>query len=57
MYIECYNAETNQYLRKITEQELFEQCGKDQRMYDDFIRHIKKHPYAKPLKEIWKLFE
>ena len=57
MYIKCYDAETNQFIKTITEDELFEQCGKDQRMYDDFIRHVKSHPYAKPFHEIWKLYE
>ena len=57
MYIECYDDESNQFIKKITEEELFNLCGKDQRMYDDFIRHVKSHPYVKPLKEMWKLVE
>jgi hypothetical protein len=53
MRIIVYMAEDNSFKEIITEEELFEKCGKDKRMFDDFVRHIKTHPYAKPLDEYW----
>lgn len=57
MYITVKNSETLQPIKIISEEELFDMCGKDKRMYDDYIRHLKNHPYVKPLHEIWKIIE
>ena len=53
MHIDIHEPEEMKFIKRISEEELFEQCGRDQRMFEDFIRHIKLHPYAKPLDEYW----
>lgn len=57
MNIIVTNAETKQYIKNISEEQLFDMCGKDQRMYDDYIKYISTHNYIKNLNEIWKIIE
>ena len=57
MEIIVTNSETNQYIRTITEEEFFEMCGNDQRMFDDYINKLRKNPNVKKKKEIWKVIE
>lgn len=57
MIIEITNADTGQHLRTMTEEELFNECGKDKKIFEDYIRHIKSHTYIKPLNEYWKIVE
>lgn len=57
MRIDIFEPDNMIYIRSLSEEELFNECGRDKRMFDDFIRHIKSHPYAKPLHEYWFLIE
>lgn len=57
MYIIVTNSETNQYIRTITEEEFFNMCGNDQRMYDDYVNKLRKNPNVRTKKEIWKVIE
>ena len=53
MEIIVTNSETNQYIRTITEEEFFNMCGNDKRMFDDYVNRLKKNPYVKYSKENW----
>ena len=57
MIVERTNADTGQHLRTMTEEELFNECGKDKKIFEDYIRHIKSHTYIKSLNEYWKIVE
>ena len=57
MEIIVTNSETNQYIRTITEEEFFNMCGNDQRMYDDYVNKLRKNPNVRTKKEIWKVIE
>ena len=57
MEIIVTNSETNQYIRTITEEEFFNMCGNDQRMYDDYVNKLRKNPKVRTKKEIWKVIE
>ena len=57
MEIIVTNSETNQYIRTITEEEFFNMCGNDQRMYDDYVNKLRKNPNVRSKKEIWKVIE
>ena len=57
MYIIVTNLETNQYIRTITEEEFFNMCGNDQRMYDDYVNKLRKNPKVRTKKEIWRVIE
>ena len=57
MRIDIFEPEDMLFKRSLSEEELFNECGRDKRMFDDFIRHIKAHPYAKPLHEYWFYIE
>lgn len=53
MRIDILEAETMEYKNSLSEEELFNKCGRDKRMFSDIIRHIKSHPYIKSLNEYW----
>lgn len=57
MRIDIYEPENMIYIKSLSEEELFNECGRDKRMFDDFIRHIKAHPYVKPLDQYWIYIE
>ena len=57
MEIIVTNSETNQYITTITEEEFFNMCGNDQRMYDDYVNKLRKNPNVRTKKEIWKVIE
>lgn len=57
MRIDIYEPENMLYVKSLSEEELFNECGRDEEMFNDFIRHIKKHPYAKPLHQYWIYIE
>lgn len=53
MRIDILEPETMEYKKSLSEEELFNKCGRDKRMFNDIVRHIKSHPYIKPLQEYW----
>ena len=57
MEIIVTNSETNQYITTITEEEFFNMCGNDQRMYDDYVNKLRKNPNVRTKKEIWTVIE
>ena len=57
MHIIITNAETGQYIGKVTEEEFFKMCGNDQRMYDDYVNKLRKNPNVRTKKEIWTVIE
>jgi len=57
MRIDIYEPDNHIYVKSLTEEEIFNECGRDKRMFSDFIRHIKSHPFVKPLQQYWVLVE
>jgi len=57
MRIDIYEPENMLYVKSLSEEELFNECGRDEEMFNDFIRYIKAHPYAKPLHQYWIYIE
>ena len=55
MTVDIYNSETKQFIKTISQENLFEQCGNDDRMYNDIVKFLKTHRYIKSLNEIWIL--
>jgi len=53
MYIDIYDNTDDSFMKRLSEEEIFNSCGRDNEMYDDFIRHIKTHPYVKKLHQKW----
>ena len=53
MYIDVYDNIDGSFMKRLSEEEIFNSCGRDTEMYDDFIRHIKTHPYVKKLHQKW----
>ena len=57
MHIIITNADTGQYIGKVTDTEFMQMCGNDQRMYDDYVNKLRKNPNVRTKKEIWKVIE
>ena len=47
MTVDIYNSETKQFIKTISQENLFEQCGNDDRMYNDIVKILKTHRYIK----------
>lgn len=56
-YIDIYDKEDGSFMKRLSEEDIYNLCGRNDEMFEDYIKHVRTHPYVKCFHQNWILRE